>query len=65
MCERKPDAAVCISLEEYKDLVATHALYEELRHQYWMLKSDYDELLKRQKAQPTFGKMEDDDEANS
>ena len=64
MYERQPDFVICISVEEYKDLLTTRILYENMRCQYWELKPKYDKLLDAI-TKPTFGEKEDDDEVNS
>ena len=45
MCERQPDSTICIPVEEYKELLTTRVLYENMRCQYWELKPKYDKLL--------------------
>ena len=64
MPERSPDTTICISVDEYKDLLSTSVMYESFRSQYWEMKSKYDKLLDAM-TKPTFGKLEDKDETAS
>ena len=64
MPERPADTTICIPVEEYKELIATAARYEDLLRRFWEQHTRLEALRKSAAQKPYFGEKEDCSDAS-